>query len=58
MARTLNCLHKEDWMCEECCRCTVCCACDIEEVNLVHVNSRAAQEAWRRTMGKGRVVAK
>lgn len=54
--RTLHCMHKEDWMCEECCNCSVCCKCKDEHV-LVHINSRAAQEAWRRTMGSARVAS-
>lgn len=56
MARTLNCMHKADWMCEECCNCSVCCKCT-EPGALVHINSRAAQEAWRRTMGTAHVTA-
>jgi len=57
--KTLHCMHKEDWMCEECCNCALCCTCgggEKDNVALVHVNSRAAQEAWRRTMGKERLV--
>lgn len=56
MARTLNCMHKEDWMCEDCCKCGVCCECTDGDVQLVHINSKAAHDAWRRTMGKKRVV--
>ncbi len=51
--RTLHCMHKEDWMCEECCNCSVCCKCK-EPGGLIHINSLAAAEAWRRTMGKDR----
>ncbi len=59
--KTLHCMHKEDWMCEECCKCSVCCKCSApggkDYAPLVHVNSRAAQEAWRRTMSEDRVKA-
>jgi len=54
--KTLHCMHKEDWLCEDCLNCGLCCKCKEPGV-LVHVNSRAAQEAWRRTMGKDRVTA-
>jgi len=50
--KTLHCMHKEDWMCEECCRCPVCCSCSDtpgQSEALVHVNSLAAANAWRRT---------
>jgi len=55
--KTLNCMHVEDWMCEGCCKCSVCCECGGDGQGnpvLVHVNSRAAQEAWRATLGKGK----
>ncbi len=48
--KTLNCMHKEDWMCDECCNCSVCCKCTYGNSGLVHVNSKAAQEAWRRAL--------
>jgi len=54
--KTLNCMHKEDWMCSQCCKCSVCCKC-VEIGRLVHINSLAAQEAWKRSMGKKRVSA-
>jgi len=55
--KTLNCMHVEDWMCEECCQCSVCCRCGEGEGQLVHVNSKAAQEAWRRSVGKQKATA-
>ncbi len=52
--KTLACTHKEDWMCEECCNCSVCCKCDSPpDVGIVHVNSLAAANAWRRSMHQG-----
>jgi len=51
MTKTLNCLHQEDWMCEGCCKCGMCCDCDPNHP-LVHINSRAAQEAWRRAINR------
>lgn len=52
--RTLICMHKEDWMCEHCCKCSTCCECGMNVLydGLVHVNSKAAQFAW-----KSRVLA-
>lgn len=47
--KTLHCMHQEDWMCPECCKCSVCCTCESHEHPLVHVNSLAAANAWRAT---------
>jgi len=55
--KTLHCMHKEDWMCEECCRCSTCCTCK-EPEGLVHVNSKNAANAWRRTMSADRLSTK
>jgi len=52
--KTLNCMHKQDWMCDQCCNCSLCCKC-VDIGGLVHVNSLAAQEAWRRSVGKDRI---
>ena len=49
MPKTLNCMHREDWMCPLCCKCGVCCRCE-EHRPLVHINSIEAHEAWRSTM--------
>jgi len=59
MARTLNCLHKEDWMCPRCCKCGSCCTCKSESgLNaLVHINSLEAANAWRKTISKERAAA-
>ncbi len=57
--KTLNCLHKADWMCEGCCMCGECCRCGGDgqgNPELVHINSKAAVEAWRRTIGKEQIV--
>ena len=54
--KTLNCMHKEDWMCNVCCKCSVCCMCGTDG-GLVHINSLAAQEAWRRSVRKEAAVA-
>jgi len=50
--KTLACMHGSDWLCPECCKCSICCACDQgsgDTLPLVHVNSLAAANAWRRT---------
>jgi len=59
MAKTLNCLHKEDWMCPLCCKCGSCCTCESESGlnSLVHINSLEAAIAWRRTVSKERAAA-
>lgn len=51
MTKTLHCMHQEDWMCQNCCKCGLCCDCQ-NPGELVHINSRAAQEAWRRTINE------
>lgn len=54
--KTLNCMHVEDWMCPACCKCGVCCKCDEGNAGdppLVHVNSLAAANAWRLSVGPG-----
>ncbi len=50
--KTLHCMHKEDWMCPNCCKCGTCCKCNVDSIDyppLVHVNSLEAANAWRRT---------
>lgn len=50
--KTLACMHEEDWICPHCLKCSICCACDQasgDVGSLVHVNSLAAANAWRRT---------
>jgi len=57
--KTLHCMHQEDWMCSHCCKCTMCCECDPIGVEaLVHVNSLAAANAWRRTMREQQIDLK
>ncbi len=53
--KTLNCMHKADWICQGCCMCVDCCRCgddDQANIEMVHINSKAAVEAWRRTLPK------
>lgn len=39
------CLHREEWVCERCLKCSRCCKCQPPGA-LVHRNSRRAQEAY------------
>lgn len=58
--KTLNCMHEGDWMCSDCAKCGLCCTCTDHEPGdskIIHVNSRAAQDTWRRTIWKDRVLA-
>jgi len=37
------CLHREEWVCEKCLKCTGCCTCN---GTIVHRNSAAAAAAY------------
>lgn len=42
MSVLASCLHKAEWICEECAKCSSCCECRTDPPALVHINTKEA----------------
>jgi len=40
------CLHREEWVCEQCLKCSACCKCVGIQHALVHRHSKRAADAY------------
>jgi len=47
------CLHREEWVCEKCLKCSACCQCQPMPA-LVHRNSATASQSYAKFIRGGR----